>query len=229
MAVYRISERKRGIFSSFSVTSILITINIIVWLIILFALSINPDFIKYFALQPSLFIQGGYMWTILVSMFSHIFFWHIFANMITLLFIGGFIERILGKKRYLIFYLVSGIIASLLFVFLSVLFGNSFWGERIFGSPQIFALGASGAIFGLAGVITILMPRIKVLVFFIVPMPMWIAMVFFLGFFWVLSAFSGLPIGNSAHFGGFLVGMAYGLYLKNKYPRKISLIQRHFS
>lgn len=192
-------------------------------------ISINPDLIKYLALQPMAFIQGKYLWTLLTSMFSHIFLWHIFANMITLIFIGGFVEKILGQKRYLWFYLAAGIIASLFFISLSVLFGNSVIGERIFGSPELFALGASGAIFGLAGLITILIPRMKVLVFFIVPMPIWMAMVFFLGFFWFLSVYQGLPIGNSAHLGGFLVGITYGLYLKNKFPRKTAYIKRVFS
>ncbi len=69
----------------------------------------------------------------------------------------------------------------------------------------------------------------KVLVFFVIPMRMWMAMVFFLGFFWILSAYAGLPIGNSAHLGGFVTGLAYGLYLKYKFPNKTKLIREHFS
>ncbi len=227
---YRYSIRKRkSLFGNSSITLKLVIINFFFWIASLIIISINPDLIKYLALQPMAFIQGKYLWTLLTSMFSHIFLWHIFANMITLIFIGGFVEKILGQKRYLWFYLAAGIIASLFFISLSVLFGNSVIGERIFGSPELFALGASGAIFGLAGLITILIPRMKVLVFFIVPMPIWMAMVFFLGFFWFLSVYQGLPIGNSAHLGGFLVGITYGLYLKNKFPRKTAYIKRVFS
>lgn len=226
--IYNISK-KRNFLGRFSLTLKLIIINLLFWFTIILVVSINPNLIKYFALQPISFIQGKYLWTIFSSMFSHVFFWHIFANMVTLFFIGNLVERLLGRRRYFSFYLISGIIASLFFVLLSVAFGGTFWGERIFGSPEIFALGASGAIFGLAGLITILIPKMKVLVFFIIPMPMWIAMVFFLGFFWVLSTFAGLPIGNSAHLGGFLTGMIYGLYLKNKYKNKMRYINRLFS
>jgi membrane associated rhomboid family serine protease len=46
---------------------------------------------------------------------------------------------------------------------------------------------------------------------------------------WALSAGIGLPIGNTAHLGGLLVGLGYGFYLKNKYPNKTRMISRHFS
>jgi membrane associated rhomboid family serine protease len=77
--------------------------------------------------------------------------------------------------------------------------------------------------------LTILIPKMKVLVFFVIPMRMWMAMVFFLVFFWFLSAYAGLPIGNSAHFGGFVTGLMYGIYLKQKFPNKTEMIKRHFS
>lgn len=230
MINYNLSSRgKTGLYNFLSVTFWIILINVFLWFVIMIFSSINPDFIKYFALRPASFVKGEYLWTIITSMFSHFYSWHIFANMITLLFVGGFIEKILGRKRYFMFYLISGIVASLVFVFLSVFFGQSMLGERFFGSPEILALGASGAIFGLAGLVTILVPRMKVLIFFVIPMPIWMAMVFFLGFFWVLSAFAGLPIGNSAHFGGFLAGIVYGIYLKNKYKRKTEYIRKIFS
>lgn len=228
--IYKIyPQKKKSFLSSLSVNTWIILINVLLWFILLISLSINPSSIKYFALQPMAFLSGQYLWTILTSMFSHVLFWHIFANMMTLAFIGGFVQKILGQKRYLWFYLISGILASLFFVLLSSLFGNSELGATIFGNPEIFALGASGAIFGLAGLITILIPKMKVLAFFVIPMPMWVAMVFFLGVFWILSAFAGLPIGNSAHLGGFLVGIVYGLYLKHKFPQKTNMIKRFFS
>jgi membrane associated rhomboid family serine protease len=46
---------------------------------------------------------------------------------------------------------------------------------------------------------------------------------------WLVSSGTGLLIGNVAHFGGFLVGVIYGLYLKNKYPKKTKMISDHFS
>jgi len=46
---------------------------------------------------------------------------------------------------------------------------------------------------------------------------------------WLVSAGTGLPIGNTAHFGGFLVGIIYGVYLRKKYPRKIQLLNQHIN
>ena len=53
----------------------------------------------------------------------------------------------------------------------------------------------------------------------------------FLGIFplILIGLFINLPIGNSAHLGGLVVGIVYGIYLKRKYPKKTKSISRHFS
>ena len=147
-------------------------------------------------------------------------------NMISLMFIGGLVERLIGKKRFLWFYLVAGLFAGVLYVLLAGIFGTSEIGARLFGSPTTFAVGASGAIFGLGGLLAVLVPRMRVLVFFIIPMSMWAAMTFFIVVLWVVSFGTGLPIGNSAHFGGLIVGIIYGFYLKQKYPKKVEILRR---
>ena len=228
-AVFNVSSGKSFFLGGISITAWIVAVNFFVFLISLILVYANPDFIKYVALQPNSAIQGEYLWTLVTSMFTHLAPWHLFVNMLSLLFVGSFVERIIGKKRYIWFYIISGLFASLFFILFSILFGNNPIGQRFFGSPEIFALGASGAIFGIAGLLTILIPKMRVLVFFIIPMKIWMAMVFFLGFFWLLSAYQGLPIGNSAHFGGFVTGLAYGLYLKYKFPHKTKLIREHFS
>ena len=94
---------------------------------------------------------------------------------------------------------------------------------------NVYAVGASGAIFGLGGLLAILTPRLPVLVFFVIPMPMWMAMIALLGILWIFSLGLDIPIGNVAHLGGLLLGVAYGLYLKYKYPRKTQMISKYFS
>jgi len=95
-------------------------------------------------------------------MFAHAGLGHLFVNMFTLFFIGGFVEKLIGKKRFLGIYLASGIFANLFFVLVSGLFGGSLLGARIFGSPFVFGVGASGALFGLIGILAVLTPRAKV-------------------------------------------------------------------
>jgi membrane associated rhomboid family serine protease len=126
--------------------------------------------------------------------------------------------------------LISGIVASLFFVFLSLAFGSNSLGSRIFGSPDALALGASGAIFGLAGALMIITPKVKVYVMFIpIAMPLWLGMLIMLLGLWIISFGLDLSVGNSAHFGGFLSGIVYGLYLRQKHKRKIQMLGRMFS
>jgi membrane associated rhomboid family serine protease len=82
--------------------------------------------------------------------------------MFSLYFIGNFLEMLIGKRRFFWVYLLSGIFAGIFFSAFSFLFGNLWWGARIFGSSLEYALGASGAIFGVAGVLALLTPRNKV-------------------------------------------------------------------
>jgi membrane associated rhomboid family serine protease len=124
--------------------------------------------------------------------------------------------------------MLSGIFAGLFFVFLSYFFGVGSLGERIFGSPEIFAVGASGAIFALAGLLAVLTPNLRVYVFFIIPMRMWMAIVFLLFVLWGASIGADLPIGDTAHLGGLLFGLGYAIYLKKKYKRKTKMIRQYF-
>jgi len=151
--------------------------------------------------------------------------------MFVLFSLGGLCEKIIGRKRYLAFYLISGIIAGLMFVSLAFAFGNTPLGERIFASPETFAVGASGAIFAIAGLFMILTHRLRFsiifLPFFSLPAYIMIPLVLFAT--WLVSSSAGFGVGNTAHLGGFLAGVFYGLYLKHKYKKKTKLIARYFS
>lgn len=152
---------RQGFFSRY--TGILITSNIIIFVIAYLLLIIfGEGIISYLAIRPSSIFVGEKLWTIFTSFFLHVSVWHIFANMASLFFVGMFVEKLIGKKRFLMFYLLSGIFASLFYVSLSFLFGNSVIGARIFGNPNGFALGASGAIFGLLGLLAVLTPKSRV-------------------------------------------------------------------
>jgi membrane associated rhomboid family serine protease len=217
---------QKGFTSSY--TGIIVIINVVVFIVALFLSYNNPNFIKYLALQPSEILHGKSLWTFATSMFMHAGLGHLFANMVSLIFIGGVVEKILGKKRFLGLYLIGGFVASLFFIILAGFFGSTELGARLFGSPTSFAVGASGAIFALGGLLAVITPRLRVLAFFVIPMPMWFAMVIFTFVIWLLSASLSLPIGNTAHLGGLLVGVVYGFYLKKRYPKKTAMIAKYF-
>jgi len=213
-------KTKKKLFGSSSLTFILILINVVAF--ILFTILLGLDIpLDYIAIKPSNIVQGKYLWTFITSMFMHGSFFHIFANMFSLFFVGGLIERILGKKRYFYFYMLSGLLAGLFFVFLSLLFPSDF---------NTFAVGASGALFGLVGLLVLLTPNLPVFVMFIpIPIKMKYAGPGILVALWLVSIAGNVPIGNTAHFGGLLTGIIYGLYLKNKYKRKTKYISKYFS
>lgn len=218
---YRISQRKIGFFNSPSVTSILILITVVTFILFTILISTNVIPIDFIALKPSNILQGDYLWTFLTSMFMHAGFFHLFVNMLSLLFIGSLVEKILGKKRYIYFYVISGILAGLFFVFSSLILS---------ADMNTFAVGASGALFALVGLLTLLTPNLPVYVMFIpIPIKMKYAAPGILIVLWLISVAGNLPIGNTAHLGGLLAGLVYGVYLRNKYKRKTRYLNRVFS
>jgi membrane associated rhomboid family serine protease len=158
-------------------------------------------------LQPTPF--SVYL-TLLTSMFMHGGLAHIFGNMLFLWIFGDNIENALGHARYLIFYLVCGVLASLAHVFTTVAFATNPSGLLI---PS---LGASGAISGVLGAYILLYPsrRVRAFLFNILTtVPAWVAV----GLWFAFQLVSGLGIlgGGSqeggvayaAHVGGFIAGL----------------------
>lgn len=208
---------------------VLIIITSIISLISFILLYINQNYIDYIALRPISIMQGQYLWTIVLHMFVHGGFGHLFMNMFVLFSLGSLTERIIGKKRFLWLYILSGLFAGILSVLLAYYFGYGFF-EKLFGNPGIYMVGASGAIFSIAGLLMVLLPKLRFsiifLPFFSLPAYVMVPAVLFLT--WFLSVVAGLPVGNVAHFGGFVIGLIYGFFLRTKYPHRISMLQRYF-
>ncbi|MBS3086348.1 rhomboid family intramembrane serine protease [Candidatus Pacearchaeota archaeon] len=223
--IYSFYPKKRSIFGFLSVTLTLVLINVALFIISLILLTLfrnNPELLyDYIALKPSNILQGKYLWTFITSMFMQAGFFHLFANMLSLIFIGTFVERIIGQKRYLFFYLISGLLAGLFFVASSLIFTSDL---------NTFAVGASGAIFGIAGLMAVLTPNLPLYVMFIpIPIKAKYAIPGLLVLLWLISIAGDVPIGNTAHFGGLIAGIAYGIYLKKKYGKKTRYISKRFS
>lgn len=158
-------------------------------------------------LQPTPF--SVYL-TLILSMFMHGGIAHIAGNMLFLWIFGDNVEHRMGHLRYLIFYLVTGIIASLAHVLTTVMFSTDE------SSLLIPSLGASGAISGVLGGYIVLYPhrRVTVIMFrFLTDVPAYVA----IGIWFAFQLISGLGIlgGGSqqggvayaAHIGGFVAGL----------------------
>ncbi|HEY0376278.1 MAG TPA: rhomboid family intramembrane serine protease [Pyrinomonadaceae bacterium] len=146
--------------------------------------------------------------TLLTSMFMHGGWMHLLGNMLFLWIFGDNLEHVMGRFRYLVFYLLTGVIASLTHVFSTFIFGDN---------PYIPSLGASGAISGVLGGYLVLFPRRQVRVIILrmltsVPAIVAIGLWFVLQLiqaFGVLSAGpqSGGGVAFMAHVGGFVAGL----------------------
>lgn len=223
MGVYQIYPNKRkSFFSGMSVTVNLILINVVFFILVWMLLSlgvISQDFFNDNIAISLDNVKELRLWTFLSSMFMHGGLFHLFANMLSLFFIGSLVERILGSRRYLWFYLISGLFASFLYVFFEMLFPSGFG-----------AVGASGALFGLVGLLVLLTPNLPVYVMFIpIPIKMKYAGPGILILLWFISGAANIGIGNTAHLGGLVAGIVYGIYLKNKYKNKTRWLSNHFS
>jgi rhomboid protease GluP len=158
--------------------------------------------IKWGAQYGPLIIEGEW-WRLVTAIFLHGSFSHLAVNMLTLWFLGRQIEQI-GRVRYLIIYFLSGISGSVL---------SLLW------DPAIAAVGASGAIFGLFGVL--LSPRnlnrrnLGTLLILVVIL--------------VLPGAAEKQIDYMGHLGGIAAGVVLGLALSSSYEPKSSRASRRFA
>ncbi|HEU4495073.1 MAG TPA: rhomboid family intramembrane serine protease [Rubrobacteraceae bacterium] len=154
------------------------------------------------ALIPALVAQGEW-WRLLSSMFLHSGAVHLGLNMLSLYFLGSFVEAAFGRGRFLALYLLSGLSGGLAYLY--------------FGGFDVPAVGASGAIFGLlGGVLGYALrrgtfswqnPLIRQLLILL-------ALNLYIGF-------SVPNISNTAHLGGLAGGFAFGwLIAPSIYSRK---------
>lgn len=215
--------------SGLSINTIIILANVILFFIFGLLIKFNVLSIDSIAIKPSNILQGKYLWTFLTSMFMHAGFFHIFVNMFSLFFVGTLLQRILGQKRYLYFYLIAGLFAGAFFVGLTFLTKDFSWADSLVGSVDSFAVGASGALFGLIGLMMFLTPNLPVYMMFIpIPIKIKYAAPGMLIVLWLISVAGNIPIGNTAHLGGLIAGLIYGIYLRNRYRNKVKAINKVF-
>ena len=177
-----------------------ILIIIVINLLIFLSVNVRPDLLPHLALIPA--EVWGHPWQLITSAFTHQGLYHIFANMFTLYFFGTAVMQLLGTRRFWLVYLVGGVMGSMFFVALAPLTGTQ----------HVMAIGASGAVFALGGVLAVLRPQMRVMVFPIqAPLPLWGAV---LGGFVLLSFIGG--IAWQAHLGGLLFGMAMGYLFRQR-------------
>jgi len=148
----------------------------------------------------------GYMlvrpWTLITYMFLHGGLVHILFNMMTLYFFGPYLEKLIGKKQFVLMYLISGVVAAIGFILFE-------------GNTGAGLVGASGAVCGVLGAVAILNPNLQVYVYFI-PMKIKYMIVLYALVSILLMRGDGGMIAHAAHLSGIIIGVAFGQYYKNK-------------
>lgn len=184
----------------------LLIINVLVFFAVKFLLPI-PGLERYFVLvyPGSEFMSDGFLYTfqpiqIVTHMFMHANIEHLLFNMLSLYFLGPYTEEALGPKRFLILYLVSGLVASIAQLLIT----------------QGALVGASGAIYGVLAAFATMFPNLRLMLLF-PPIPIkakYMAVgLIAIGLF---SGFSGAQagIGHFAHIGGAVCGFIMVHYWK---------------
>ena len=218
------------------VNSSIIALNILVFLFeVSLDLSVQEQFISNFGLIPARFwgVEGAVRWVpVFTSMFLHGGWLHLISNMLALYIFGDNVEDRMGHGRYLIFYLLSGIIAGVVHV----------WIQPTSSVPTV---GASGAIAAVLGAYLLLYPLARVIT--LVPIPLFfffpvleIPVIFYLGFWFLSQLFNGLfsltvttnqggGVAWWAHIGGFVTGaILVHLFAWHRSPPRHSALHQYF-
>ena len=188
------------------VTSAVILVNAFVFLL---ELTGGDPFVQQWSVIPANVAAGRQLITLLTAMFMHAGWLHIVGNMVFLWAFGPEIEDAMGRTRYVVFYLLCGLAASV---------------AQIVAMPDstVPNLGASGAIAGVMGAFLITYPRdqIRTLIFFgwfaritVIPAAILIGLWFVVQLFSQLGTMADVQTGGvayMAHVGGFVFGAVAG-------------------
>ncbi|MCA9386448.1 rhomboid family intramembrane serine protease [Candidatus Dojkabacteria bacterium] len=127
----------------FNWISFLLLFNIVIFSIYLLLGASGPlDEVNIYGIFNAAAVKEGYFWLFLTSNFLHFEAWHIFFNMMALFQIGNLIQEFYSSKKLFITYIVSGIISGI---------GTLIYANAL--NENIASLGASGAVFGLLGLL----------------------------------------------------------------------------
>lgn len=163
------------------------------------------DLLPYVAMPVN---SSGFLfkfWTLFTYMFTHANLGHIFWNMVLFYFMAQVFFTIMGQRKLLYLYVMSGVSGAALVLILGMLFPASF-GNAIL-------LGASAAVLGVGAVMAMYSPNYKVFLFgvFELPYKYFYLLTFGVSTIIDLSVNTG---GKISHIGGALFGVLYGYYLK---------------
>lgn len=199
-------ERTKYTLQQYGTLTTLIVINVSVFLVINLVGNLSHlDLLPFFALPVggSAFVTK--FWTFFSYMFTHVSLGHIFWNMVLFYFMSQVLFTILGEKKLLYLYVMSGLCGGALVLVMGLAFPASF-GHSVL-------LGASAAVLGVGAVMAVYAPAYKVYLFGLLEMQY--RYVYLITF--VISTIIDLSVntgGKISHIGGAAFGLFYGYSLR---------------
>jgi membrane associated rhomboid family serine protease len=195
-------------YTFFNCAFLLICINVAVYSFLYFV----PNFTVILALNPRYFIKGRMYWQVVTYMFVHRGMSHLIFNMIGLFFFGLSVERSLGSREFLLFYLLSGILSGALSILL-YLFVPGY---------SVFLMGASGAIYALLFAYAVIFPKSRIFIWGILPVPAPLLVLIYAG----ISLFEqftnrSMGVAHLTHLAGFIVAALYMRVRMGVHPIKV--------
>lgn len=205
----------------------LILVNTLVFFYFYFTLTPHQyqQLIYRYGVVPYEIIRGERLYTVFTSMFLHANILHLAGNMLYLYIFGDNVEDAMGHLTYLVFYLASGIGATVFHIASILYLSESYKGVLL----HIPAIGASGAISGVLGAYLVLYPRarIRTLIFTFIIAVISVPAYIYIGFWFIYQLFFGIlslqqpaSIAFWAHIGGFITGM-FLVKLARVKPRRL--------
>lgn len=182
-------------------------------------MALSQVLIKYFALIPiGVFSDTTfYPWQLITYQFMHGGFGHIFFNMFALWMFGMEIENMWGAKKFLTFYLLSGVVAGLCHLFISPLLGAA-------PAPTI---GASGAVYAVLIGFALFFPERYIFLYFLIPIKAKYLIGFLIVFEFLAINSAHSNIAHLAHLGGALTGFLFIWFDKSSHIDLKAMIRRN--
>ena len=180
--------------------------NLSIWLIainvLVFALEyLVPQVGGYLAMTPMLVLSGAF-WQPLTYMFAHANLTHLLVNMLGLLFFGTAVEKEMGSREFIVYYLLTGTLAGLF----------SFGAYLFTGGAYVPLLGASGAVFAVLLAFATLQPDSQILIWGIIPVRAPIMVIGYTAIELLSQVFgSQSSVAHLTHLAGFGFGWLYFL------------------
>lgn len=194
-------------YTFFNATLILVAINIVVFFLtnfnrsLQYALSLNV----YYVINYKMF------WQFFTYMFVHGGFTHLFFNMLGLMIFGLSVERVIGSKEFLLFYLLCGLLSGL-FSFIVYYFT---------GSVRVMLMGASGAIYSVLFAYAVCFPNSRVFIWGILPIRSPILVLIYAIIELAEQLFTYSNVAHLTHLFGFVAAFLYFLIRMGINPIKV--------